>query len=414
MQKKITKNSLVAFEKVGEFVSIFMRGERWHANYQLNGKQCRPSLKTTSKKEARLRAARLEAKLLAGTMPQPAKSTLIGDAVNAYKAYMRTEERADKTRSKYFQVCAAVVKLAEKRKVSRVDAIDASFVDAYRQQRQAEYRRQHNREIGAKTLYTETVIVKQLVNFAVSRGLLRENPLQNYKIKKPKPTPQPCWSQPEVQRILKAAAQDPYYSLYCLLSVTGLRIGEAKHLTWADLNLEQGILHVRPKEVSPGKSWKPKNGEERVVPINQATRTLLAALPRDSRWLFPRSKSSASPNADRRINERLALTHLKAVLKKVGLKGKLHTFRHSFITHALTRGVPEAVVRRWVGHISADVLKLYTHIADSDAKAHMDRLQGSNQPVDSSINGEQSEASDSTSAQFQHNPQEAQNGRSAN
>ena len=45
-----------------------------------------------------------------------------------------------------------------------------------------------------------------------------------------------------------------------------------------------------------------------------------------------------------------------------------------FISHALTMGTPEAVVRQWVGHVDPQVLKLYTHIADQQSKAFMDRL----------------------------------------
>jgi hypothetical protein len=41
---------------------------------------------------------------------------------------------------------------------------------------------------------------------------------------------------------------------------------------------------------------------------------------------------------------------------------------------ALTSGIPEAVVRAWVGHVDADVIRLYTHIADADSQAAMRRL----------------------------------------
>jgi hypothetical protein len=34
------------------------------------------------------------------------------------------------------------------------------------------------------------------------------------------------------------------------------------------------------------------------------------------------------------------------------------TFRHAFISHALTQGIPEAIVRQWVRHVDAEVLKL--------------------------------------------------------
>ena len=48
--------------------------------------------------------------------------------------------------------------------------------------------------------------------------------------------------------------------------------------------------------------------------------------------------------------------------------------RHSLISHALINGTPEAVVRRWAGHVDDQILKHYTHIADADSKAYMAKL----------------------------------------
>ncbi len=50
---------------------------------------------------------------------------------------------------------------------------------------------------------------------------------------------------------------------------------------------------------------------------------------------------------------------------------KLHTFRHSFISNALIKGVPVAVVKGWVGHVGDAVLKLYTHVHDHASQAAM-------------------------------------------
>ncbi len=49
----------------------------------------------------------------------------------------------------------------------------------------------------------------------------------------------------------------------------------------------------------------------------------------------------------------------------------LHTIRHSFISHALTSGRPEAIVRSWVGHVDSRILKTYTHIADQISQEAM-------------------------------------------
>jgi integrase len=103
-------------------------------------------------------------------------------------------------------------------------------------------------------------------------------------------------------------------------------------------------------------------------------RALLAALPRRGRWVFTARASTKYPKGDHQFSDRHLLASLKRVLKKVGLRGHVHTFRHAFISNALTRGTPEAIVRQWVGHVDPEVIKLYTHIADVSSQAAMERL----------------------------------------
>ncbi len=68
------------------------------------------------------------------------------------------------------------------------------------------------------------------------------------------------------------------------------------------------------------------------------------------------------------------LVELKRVLKSVGLVGKLHTFRLSFISNALLKGTAVAVVREWVGHIDPHVIDVYTHVHDAASQAAMKKL----------------------------------------
>jgi integrase len=98
---------------------------------------------------------------------------------------------------------------------------------------------------------------------------------------------------------------------------------------------------------------------------------------------------------------------LKPVLKSLGLSGHLHTFRHSFISHALTQGIAEAVVRRWVGHVDDEIIRRYTHIADEVSKAAMSRLaaaSASSPSPDKEVKNEDANGSPG-SARFQHNRQ---------
>jgi site-specific recombinase XerD len=40
----------------------------------------------------------------------------------------------------------------------------------------------------------------------------------------------------------------------------------------------------------------------------------------------------------------------------------------------LTSGIPEAIVREWVGHVDRETIRIYTHIARAQSREALDRL----------------------------------------
>jgi integrase len=140
-------------------------------------------------------------------------------------------------------------------------------------------------------------------------------------------------------------------------------------LTWDDVDFANNLLHVRAKE-----GWKPKDGDQRSVPMSARLRALLEQLLRRPRWVVTAPATPKYPKGDHKNLDRRALRTLKRVLKRLGLTEKVHTFRHAFLSQALIRGTPEALVRAWAGHVDWNILKLYTHIANSDSQAAMQRL----------------------------------------
>ena len=386
-----SEESKQRFEPVGDIVSIFQRGERWYANFQLNGKQQRQSLKTTSKKEARRRAISLEASILQGRYERHAPAPALADVVRDYKQYLRTEGRAVKTLVKYDMVFERLLALAERRGVHTVSEVTLKVVDAYRSERV---------DAGAapKTVYTESVIVRQVISFALSREMLATDPLRGLKLKKPRPTLQPCWTLEQVRQIL-GASPDEIKPALTLLAETGLRFGELAWLTWDDVDFATNVLRIRPKD-----SWKPKTGDQRAVPLNASLKRLLESLPRRWRWVVTMPPSAWHPAAGRQWTERRLLAELKKVLRSIDLPGKLHTFRHSFISDALLKGTPVAVVREWVGHVDDEVIKIYTHVHNDASQAAMQRLAEANNGLQEAEKARQK--ADSDSAQIQHSDKE--------
>ena len=141
------------FEPVGDIVSIYQRGGRWYANFQMSGQQHRKALGTTSKKEARRRAVQLEAEILQGryqrTLPPPALASVIED----YQRILRTEGRAKRTLAKYDKIFERLRDLADRRRVRTLNEVTLKLLDAYRAERV---------EAGAaaKTVYTEATVLR--------------------------------------------------------------------------------------------------------------------------------------------------------------------------------------------------------------------------------------------------------------
>jgi integrase len=370
------RNQNVESVQVGDIVSIFKRGSIWYANYQIEGKQSRPSLKTKIKKDALRKATELENQLQAGNLPRKQIKIPLVQLKQEYLAKLESQDRAKSTISHNNTALNDFLKFAATKKVHLISQVDLSLIDDFRDA----LRRQAfaNREISGnktnnfqKTISFKLTVVRSSVLFALRRKYLQTDPLVGLRIEKAKAPRQPFWVWDEVQQILSSSPRE-LFPLFATLAHTGMRIGEAIHLEWADLDFRNGFIHIQAKL-----NWKPKTGENRKVPMVDQVRRQLELLPKNQKWVFARlivartQRPCAASTAARK-----ALRVLQQVLKKLKLIGRLHTFRHSFVSHVLTRGTPEAVVREWVGHLDPEMIRDYTHIANQISKTKMDDVFG--------------------------------------
>jgi site-specific recombinase XerD len=348
---------------VGEQVCIYQRrGSRnWYAYYRQDGRVVRRSLKTRYQGKARKCALELEKQLLEGSTVKPSEPPLIANAVKEYMAHLRGLQRSKKTLQKYQHCFKLVLERAAELNVTRLHQINHRFIDAFRTRRV-------EAEAEPKTVKNDVVTIRQLINFALRRELLADDPLKGLVVPEAPHRTQPCWTASQVERILNAA-KAPYRQYFECLWLTGMRASEAVWLTWDDVDFDNGVIRIRAKD-----GWQPKTGDERVIPMGAPLRRLLEQQPRQWRWVLTAKPSAKCPQPGRQISIRRALSHLKTVLKRLGLKGHLHTYRHSFVSHALTSGVPEAIVRSWVGHVDHRILKTYTHVADQISQDAMRNL----------------------------------------
>jgi len=149
-----------------------------------------------------------------------------------------------------------------------------------------------------------------------------------------------------VERIVAEAGRLPsvrglrgltYPTLFGLLAVTGLRIGEAVALDGDDVDLTHGVLTVR----------RGKGGRERLVPVSDSTRGQLERYARErDRLLGARPHPFFVCDRGRRVGECGARYNFAAVGRRIGLRPaqtdrrhgrgpRIHDLRHTFAVRTL-------------------------------------------------------------------------------
>ena len=203
------------------------------------------------------------------------------------------------------------------------------------------------------------------------------------------------YSDDEIRRLLQAALNMPYrfqrdelrprvfHCLFGLLSVSGMRLGEACNLELQDVDLKAAVLTIRGA----------KFGKDRLVPLHASTCKVLADFitRRGRHW------------ADRQVSSHLFVSGwgnrldygdihrtFYALSRQIGLRGKsdshgprLHDMRHRFATNTLLRWYrsdqePERllpILSAYLGHVHVEDTQWYLEGSPELMREAMFRLE---------------------------------------
>jgi len=203
------------------------------------------------------------------------------------------------------------------------------------------------------------------------------------------------YSDDEIRRLLRAALDMPYrfergklrpwifYCLFGLLSVSGLRIGEARNLELRDVDLETAVLTIRGT----------KFGKTRLVPLHASTCRVLAdyIARRQRHWagrtVAPYLFVSSWGN---RVDGGEIHRTFYALSRKIGLRGatdshgpRLHDLRHRFATNTLVRWYrsgqdPERrlpLLSTYLGHVHVGDTQWYLESSPELMRQAVQRLE---------------------------------------
>jgi integrase/recombinase XerD len=234
----------------------------------------------------------------------------------------------------------------------------------------------HRRGMAKSSVARKLSAIRQFHLFLHSEGLSSNNPSAIVEGPGPRRALPKVIAADEAARLAEAAqAAVPgrpgrarlralrNHCLIELLSATGLRVSELVGLKLANVMSDREILTI-----------KGKGGRERLVPISERARRVLATyvdeLHRSKEgkpeWLFPSHGATGA----------LTRQHFALELKKLAVAAGLsasrispHVLRHGFASNLLAHGADLRAVQQMLGHADISTTQIYTHVQPERLRA---------------------------------------------
>lgn len=150
---------------------------------------------------------------------------------------------------------------------------------------------------------------------------------------------------------------------------SGLRIGELCALTWKDIDLENGILHIR-NNMQRVRNYDGQKNKTKLIlssPKTVCSTRDIPISPMLARVLQTRVKSPSSPFVSgirkKWMDPRTLQYRFRKILESCGIDYfRFHMLRHAFATRCMEKGFDSKSLSEILGHSSIQItLNLYVH-----------------------------------------------------
>jgi integrase len=209
------------------------------------------------------------------------------------------------------------------------------------------------------TIRTCVSRIHAAINYGVRQGLIERNPISStpgYQREGYFERRKGIISD-EDRQIAEAASKPDFRSFLIALRETGARPAELRRVQIEKVNLANGTMNV------PNKSARKTKVKERTIYLSEAMKDLLAEQIGDRTEGFVFLMGQGKPWKWPTLQARW-----KRMAKKMGIKGGLYAYRHTFASTAINdKNVNPALVAQLLGH--ADLTMLLKHYLEVDPTA---------------------------------------------
>lgn len=231
------------------------------------------------------------------------------------------------------------------------------------------------KEKSKATQKTVLRYISSVMNFAVDRGYIENNPCRNKsKLIRLEEKVKPILDREQVQYLLQRAkeCEVEWYEHWFMAVYCGMRNGELYYLRFKHIDLKKNLITVEGSWNSKAGFHSTKNREVRYVPINPILREFLIEL-REKKQ--PASEEEfvlkRIPSWDKGNQAR----ELRLFCKAIGLPPiNFHALRAVHITQLLLNNTPLPVTMRLVGHKQLSTVLRYMRLTGREIAHSTDCL----------------------------------------
>jgi integrase len=194
----------------------------------------------------------------------------------------------------------------------------------------------------------------------------------------------------ELRHLAEIAATDVDWTAAFYGSVlaanTGLRGGEIKKLRIGSLDLENRRLKIRRADTKSDAGARTvelnRDATEAAARLLMRASTLKPPATQPEHYLMPKDLSRIAHGThkgergyDPDQHQQYWDTAWHSLTERAELPGlRFHDLRHTFITHMVELGVPLGVIQTFVAHMSARMVRHYTHVTSGAARKAVELL----------------------------------------
>jgi len=247
-------------------------------------------------------------------------------------------------------------------------------LDGYIKERRSLMRqRDGQRRVSESTIRKEVIALGTFFKWAKRKDYVHANPADAESLPRPKDEFDPQsirWLTDDELIALRAASAPWLRNVIGWATETGMDKGKVRRLRWQELDLDRVDGRIEGGRFA---MQRDKTGK----PIRQVLSDgALEALTRAGKQRH--SSGIVFLDADGQPIEEKALDWaLGCAYKAAGITdANFRTFRHTFATRALRRGIPREVVAKMMGHSTAFITDRYMHVADDQLRAAAKALSG--------------------------------------